>query len=338
MITKLGSIRRGAFTLVELLVVIAIIGVLIALLLPAVQAAREAARRMSCSNNLKQIGLGLSNYVTLFNRYPPGQWYAPCSGCPNIAWSAYFLDWIEEGATAEKLNFKVAMDGDENKDVVSKIIPTYLCPSVGERHPSRTEENVISLDLIDPKGVRNDKTGEGMACIDYTGISGPKGTSSANPTPVNAWKNFKNPATGGFYPRYTGVLLSTSGLTRAEIQVPIKKITDGLSKTMAVGEQAGNGVTYDPSNSTTTMFGTWAGAVNTTDIGELDNSRVIGWINHIPVEEAWEYEQLRSDHPGGTHALFCDGSVHMLAEDIALSVMLSLASRDGGETIKAGDF
>jgi prepilin-type processing-associated H-X9-DG protein len=228
------------------------------------------------------------------------------------------------------------MDGAENRAVVSKSIPIYLCPSVGARHATRTEDNRISLDVADPMGVWNAGVGEGMACIDYAGIAGPKGTASANPSPVSAWKNFKNPATGGFYPRNAGVLLSAWQMRNHELQIPVRRITDGLSKTLLVGESAGKGVTYGGSSST--LYGTWAGAVNTMFIGALDHSRIIGWINHMPAEEAWQYEQLRSDHPGGAHGLMCDGSVHMFSEDVALSVMMSLASRDGGESISARDY
>lgn len=334
--TSLPRYRPTGFTLIELLVVIAIVGLLFALLLPAVQAAREAARRIQCSNNLKQIGLGMSNYAALFHRLPPGQWWAPCSGCPNVAWSAYFLDWIEEAPIAAELNFHAAMDGTQNRGVVSKVIPIYICPSVGARQSTRTEDHHISLDVAEPAGVWNDGTGEGMACIDYAGIAGPKGTTAANPSPASAWQHFRNPTTGQFYRRNAGVLLSAWQMSNHALQVPIRRITDGLSKTLLVGESAGKGVQYGGRSST--LYGTWAGAVNTMFVGELDHGRIIGWINHTPVEEAWQYEQLRSDHPAGAHGLMCDGSVHMLSDEIALQVLLSLASRDGGELVCVRDY
>jgi prepilin-type N-terminal cleavage/methylation domain-containing protein len=321
----------SAFTLVELLVVIAIIGVLVALLLPAVQAAREAARRMSCSNNLKQIGLGMHNYVTLFNRFPPGQMRL-CTGCDYLAWSSFFLEWIEEGSLQAKINYYKPLDEIENKDYVSVVIPVYICPSVGERHSSRTTENRVTLDL--PTGSTpgwDTGTGEGMACIDYGGVSGPRFPANPTSPPAIYVGNFQNPATGGYYLEDQGVLL-TNGTPQGRRQVHVRKITDGLSKTLLVGECAGRGV------DATDYQGPWASGENTIVIGAYVGTKVIPWINALPATTAWTNEQMRSDHPGGAHGLLCDGSVQFFAEDVALSVMLSLASRDGGETIKAGDF
>jgi prepilin-type N-terminal cleavage/methylation domain-containing protein/prepilin-type processing-associated H-X9-DG protein len=322
--------RHSAFTLVELLVVIAIIGVLVGLLLPAVQAAREAGRRTQCANNLKQIGLGVSNYITAFNLFPPGQWQ-PCTSCDYFAWSAYFLDWIEEGNLKARIDYKKTTDGSENKDYVSQLIPVYICPSVGERQQWRTSDNKISLDMTGTPGVWDPGTGEGMACIDYAGVSGPRWPGNPASPPAIYVTNFKNPATGGYYREDQGMLL-TNGTPKDRRQVPIAAVRDGLSNTLIVAELAGRGVEG------TNYNGVWASAENTMVVGAFQGSKVIPWINAQPPTIAWDKEQMRSDHPGGAHALLCDGSVHFLAEDIALQIMLSLASRDGGEVVDKSDF
>src|SRR5687768_7970803 len=120
--------RKHGFTLVELLVVIAIIGILVALLLPAVQSAREAARRGQCSNNLKQVSLALINYETQRRTFPPGGDFGfKKSG----TWAAMVLPMLEQQAVYDKFNFSVPVWDAQNVVAVQAIIPTYICPSDG---------------------------------------------------------------------------------------------------------------------------------------------------------------------------------------------------------------
>ncbi|MCA9135039.1 MAG: DUF1559 domain-containing protein, partial [Planctomycetales bacterium] len=133
------DVKKG-FTLVELLVVIAIIGVLVGLLLPAVQAAREAARRMQCSNNLKQMGLALHNYESAYRTFPPSSisvgW---CCSSPSAAtWGLYILPYLEQGNLANQYNFnlfsdaapgRIAPTGGPNEFVATQTLAVYTCPS-----------------------------------------------------------------------------------------------------------------------------------------------------------------------------------------------------------------
>ena len=125
-----GVSRRG-FTLVELLVVIAIIGLLVGLLLPAVQAVRETARRMQCQNNLHQIGIAMHNYHAAFRKLPPGgiEVRPETPRGKQIAWSAMVLPFLEQSAVYSQIDFNYAFDHPVNREVAATPIEAYLCPS-----------------------------------------------------------------------------------------------------------------------------------------------------------------------------------------------------------------
>ncbi len=122
---------RGAFTLIELLVVLAIIAILLALLLPAVQAVREAARRMQCQNNLRQIGIALHNYHAAFRKLPPGglEVRPEVPHGKQLAWSAFVLPFLEQSAVYVHVDFRYAFDHPINESAAATPIETYLCPS-----------------------------------------------------------------------------------------------------------------------------------------------------------------------------------------------------------------
>jgi prepilin-type N-terminal cleavage/methylation domain-containing protein/prepilin-type processing-associated H-X9-DG protein len=157
---------RRAFTLIELLVVIAIIGVLVALLLPAVQAAREAARRGQCTNNLKQLGIALHGYHGAFDTFPSGGWIAiagqPATRNMNTGWSASVLPWLEQSPLFNGLNLSVVYDHPANSTSTLTVLQVYLCPSEARksfwnRYPGDTYSH---------------------ADADYGGMYGPRGLSS----------------------------------------------------------------------------------------------------------------------------------------------------------------
>jgi prepilin-type N-terminal cleavage/methylation domain-containing protein/prepilin-type processing-associated H-X9-DG protein len=194
---------RLAFTLIELLVVIAIISVLIALLLPAVQAAREAARRIQCVSNLKQIGIALHGYHDSNNTFPAGGWIAlpgqPLTNNMNMGWSASVLPWLEQNAVYGGLNFSFPYNVAVNSTAAFTVLQVYLCPS----EPRNTYWNQSPGPPPDPFP---------SADSDYGGMFGPRalGSSFTNNPPA-------------------GAMIFNQCVSLAQI-------TDGASQTIAVGE------------------------------------------------------------------------------------------------------
>jgi prepilin-type N-terminal cleavage/methylation domain-containing protein len=156
-----GAKCAAGFTLVELLVVISIIGILIGLLLPAVQMVRAAARRIQCANNLHQIGIALHNYHTAHGTFPPGGIEVRPMR-PNgrqFAWSAFLLPYVEQGALYDQIDFGKAFDAPENADAAAHVLEVYVCPSVS----------------------RHGKLVDGRGPTDYGGIYGERISSPNNP-------------------------------------------------------------------------------------------------------------------------------------------------------------
>jgi prepilin-type N-terminal cleavage/methylation domain-containing protein/prepilin-type processing-associated H-X9-DG protein len=204
---------RAAFTLVELLVVIAIIGVLVALLLPAVQAARESARRTQCQNNLRQLGLAVFTYHDAKRSLPVGCLEKRTSAKPagrQLSWSAAVLPHLEQQALWTRLDFQSAYDSMRNADVAITPLATFLCPSVQRLAAGR-----------DGAMVQRDAAGATVAtylaaATDYGGLYG----------------------AGQLSPSANGVLL----YDRA---VKLSDVTDGTSHTIAIAEDTGRGSLMD---------------------------------------------------------------------------------------------
>lgn len=306
--------RTTGFTLVELLVVIAIIAILIALLLPAVQMAREAARRTHCTNNMKQIGLALLSFESAHGKMPPGKkWVGgntrDAPETYNIAWSLIVLDYLEQSMTIDQIDLTLPLYDPTNLPATGQVLDVYLCPST-----NRVEEHRTLNGRIFDLGVT---PGEGMACLDYLGISGPDSDAL-------------NPFEGENYKRQRGILIGTKGTPNGEsIMEPpslrLAMISDGMSNTLCVTECTGRGVDVDQSI-VNELNGTWASGSNITHLS--------GGVNQTSPPAAWHKERIFAEHPSGANVLMCDGSVHFLGESTDASILLFLASRNGSEVFE----
>ncbi|MEZ6136173.1 MAG: DUF1559 domain-containing protein [Pirellulaceae bacterium] len=340
---KLRSIR-SAFTLVELLVVIAIIGILVGLLLPAVQSAREAARRMSCSNNLKQVGLALQNYHSAHKKFPPqaiwGPGKAPHTKAYHHTWNVMILPFIEQQGFYDSINKRLPIWGQltdpsdpSSSPLISTQIPTLRCPSDSGRWD--VEET------------------HGIAVTNYAGSEGYHWWDTAE-TPAN-WSSsqgedkFVRPGDA------SGVFTVTK--TRR-----LSDITDGSSNTVLVAEKDSMGFGGGPFGTTGTGLprtGTpvfcsafvataasgWAANERDLVVTHVDGSPRTGggWFRDHAFTPtfltAWgintEWPGASSLHMGGgLQATFGDGSVHFLSEQMDYLTWVKLnAIKDNNKMI-----
>ncbi|SFJ32003.1 DUF1559 domain-containing protein [Planctomicrobium piriforme] len=300
--------RRQAFTLIELLVVIAIIAILIALLLPAVQQAREAARRSQCKNNLKQIGLALHNYMDPHNTLPPG-WIGVQSGLPNVsgesgfAWGSFILPFLEQSNLSNQLRFSNALDATANRPFLNQRLTVYQCPS---------DPKPDTFQIADRNGTQLE-----MATANYAGVFGSVElddcfTVSPGTPPLSA----------------QGQCLS-DGAFFHNSRVRIRDFTDGTSNTFLVGERTTFTETAPPYDK---VYGTWSGALPGVDDSP---ARVIGHAEHLP-NMGHDPEDFGSAHTGGAQFVMADGHVVFISQYTDKKVFIALGTRSGGEVI--GEF
>ena len=306
---------RG-FTLVELLVVIATIGVLIALLLPAVQTAREAARRMQCSSHQRQIGLALHQYHDVYQSFPPGGiTLGPCCDTPSYtSWTISLLPFLEQQALFQRYDSNSFNEDPINDPIRKQHVAVYSCPS-----------DLRTKTLLKPE------SGPGIALEympgSYRGMGGKSDGS-------NWWDSMQpaSPAPGKPQPlprEWMGLFHVIDGLTLTQPETFIS-VTDGTSNTLAVGEYSTR--TFPRRR---TFWSYSYGSYNKSDavaqartlLNDYEKCVKIGGPGDIePCKRAWG-----SFHPGGINFLVCDGSVKFLSLSVDMNLFTNLATIASGE-------
>ncbi|SIN73712.1 prepilin-type N-terminal cleavage/methylation domain-containing protein/prepilin-type processing-associated H-X9-DG domain-containing protein [Singulisphaera sp. GP187] len=335
--------RRG-FTLIELLVVIAIIGLLIALLLPAVQAAREAARRVQCVNHLKQLGLAVQSYCDINNALPPAAATGP-EWSNNFSMKVRILPFLEQGALFNTLNMSFFQESAPNATCLTTMVSTFLCPSDGNVPCGTYPVN-----------------GPGPRQVGYTSYPNNLGT-----TPTNNGGRYDGPA-------YFMGAASVPSVAQLAPIVTLAGITDGTANTALWSEmvRGKNGTTIEGPNQVYRMalpapttnayvpLDTYLNACKiATTLAEFDYKGRIwgsdsaaqgGGYSHImtpnlkaclfqsqtlPVEYSTLCVGASSFHPGGVNVGFLDGSVRFIKDGINPATWWGLATKAGGEVIDA---
>lgn len=302
---------RSAFTLVELLVVVAIIGVLVGLLLPAVQAARESSRRGQCTNNMKQIGLGILNYEsvrgTLPLAYTPndsgGQLFGPCNGekPPSTSKSnpsnglgkhfilSFVLPFMERDTMHNQMNFKLDYDAGQNEPVTRQDVRDFICPSGDSRKGVFATDYTAFVDIHD---------GNYCKYVEAAGL-----TKWQRPVETLA-----------------GML--------ADVPTRTRKVSDGLSKTFMFFESAGkpnryiNGV-LQANHPVPRQEYEWASNLAYDVFGNENQDQ----CPITTIMNCDNYHEIYSFHPNGAVFAFGDGSVEYLNESIDLDVFICMFTR-----------
>lgn len=305
--------RRSAFTLIELLVVIAIIGILVALLLPAVQKVREAAARLQCANNLKQIGLACHQHHNTYGMFPPGWVFAPFAVPQGQVTQGgagtfpFLLPYLEQEPLARIYRWDKRPQGPENQPVATMQLPVLQCPSA--------EPNRWVTAAEDPA---NYSYGGKGACGDYGGVK-QIDTGLVDMGLVDRPANFQG-------------VITENHLTR------IAEITDGTSHTILVTEHAGRPTLWRagrPIPGTYAISAAWiAGTLTFGQGSSYDGAKKPGpcAINCTNDREVYSF------HPAGANAVFADGSVHFLKAGINIRVFAALVTRAGAEVVSANDY
>lgn len=295
---KLASAFRRGFTLVELLVVIAIIGILIALLLPAVQAAREAARRTQCGNDFKQIMLAMHGYHDIRKTFPPGEIHgrdatgglgAHCywDGAIGI-WNNFIFPFIEEQASYDLLDFDIRpqWQSEQNRQVMQARFQFFLCPS--DPYTGLTTEWGTPLNVA-------------RICHKYAVAGSIEGSNRRHPDGTLHYSHCNY---------HDGMFFNDS-------KVAIPEITDGLTNTMAVCETWGRtSVSHNVSGESSRGM----------------NLHTVVYLDYTPNSNRTNPWKANSFHPGGVNTVFADGSVRFVSDAVFPPAFQAMATIEGGES------
>jgi prepilin-type N-terminal cleavage/methylation domain-containing protein len=306
--------RRSAFTLIELLVVIAIIGVLVALILPAVQAARESARKIQCRNNLKQIGLGFANYLTQKTVLPPGYVVRSTAGSDHLGfgWSTMLLPFLEQDNVYKTINFEMYPVALPQQQMTIFNCPSdpymgaaiYMSKSAGYNNPMCSNPMYSGWSTGECMGIVTDSTPSFAAKANYV---------------ANYGSQALGPVMG-------------NGVFGPNTSLPIQFIRDGASNTFFAGERsfAGSvswaGVSYDITCSAPTQ-------TNTNILPSPVSSNGHHVLGTTQFRMNTNNAGFSSPHIGGGHMLFGDGAVRFLSENMDALTYQALSTRQGGEII-----
>ncbi|MCG8585539.1 MAG: DUF1559 domain-containing protein [Pirellulales bacterium] len=304
----------------ELLIVMAIIGILVALLLPALSSVREASRKTKCANNLKQLALALQSYESAHGNFPPGG-----DTTSELAWTVYILPQIGQQNLFDQFSFGSGSYYDIPGRLTPALtaVPTLLCPSASEQRSNLSRQGTALCTTCGNERVPHDTsypwddTGEDVYTTHYVGIMGPVGNNAATGEDYA----FDNIGThGGF---------STAGVLYHDSAVRTAHIRDGMSNTYAIGEVSWDGYrkyrawhrgASTPSGSVKSAMGA---AKNLTDPINAN----LDYLNGQDFNDG----SFGSNHIGGAQFARCDGSVHFVSQNVDFDVYLATASRDGNE-------
>ncbi len=338
---------RG-FTLVELLVVIAIIGILVGLLLPAVQAAREAARRMQCSNNLKQLGLAAHNFESSYKYFPPGEWTraATTASTTRPAWTTAVLGFLEQANKFNQFNFTVDVNVDPiNLPARQQDVPAFICPS----EPSEAQFTAGGVTVG-----RLNYFGSIGGAADSRQPDGLGGIFSGNFSNVQLNETPKGVKIGGVTDGTSNTALHSEVMRKFGDTTVVNYTTNKQSGDIATGVGL-----VDGRNDTGCRAGTTAG----TRINYVGLQYYRGGINHtslythtLPIN--WNRKtgnvatqrytcgdasfrrahiNAGSYHTGGANAVFCDGSVRFFSDATDFAVWYAMGTRGNGEVNSSVD-
>jgi len=334
--------RRNAFTLIELLVTISIIGILVALLLPAVQSARESARRAQCQNHLKQIGLGIANYVDTHRYFPVGRlktmdvrymdypdiW---CSGAFDRSFLMAILPFAEQMALFDSMNHRLSVLGPEHSTVRATAVSIYACPSDPKAGIPRTawlKRRAPNFSLLD----------DTPSIAVFSSYAGCMATYLV---PAQPHPNFDCKMDPEDVAASNGCIGDLSNVTLASV-------TDGLSQTMIVADKSVSicaGIRGEAYPDMSEYYRLWVSG-NIADTLYTSNYAPNEFKRARSTDRSAWIVSASSLHPGGVNILMGDGSVRFVKETIQSivdngrnwGVWQKLASRNGGEAISAGDY